>query len=527
MPKINEVKSELTINIKPNHLCIHEPVAISLGPILEGACLPHPDLRDTDTAVSGVCHRFARKPPQPDRIMMDKLAVFVKKWLEDNLIKLPVETDVSFETWIEDTPYTKARKDDLKKKRIPIEEVLSNKRYWKAKSFVKDEFYVEFKHARAINSRSDEFKCAVGPWFKCIERVLFKKPEFIKKIPVSERPKYIMDKLYRNGAKYVVTDYTSFEALFTKDLMEKVEFQLYKYMTSEIPGHVEFWKCLDEVLAGANECQFKNFNANVKATRMSGEMCTSLGNGFSNLMFMLFMCEQKGCKAEGIVEGDDGLFVVEGDVPTPLDFEKLGLRLKMDTVEELNKASFCGNVFDDTDMIMTWDPFKALALFGWGSRDYINSKRSVHLSLLRSKSLSLVHQFPNCPVIDSLARYGLRMTKHIDNRVLFKYAKNTYERERINVFYKTNIPERKEIPMKTRLLVESFFGFSISEQLRMENYLDNKSDLLPIKLLIDVQASWCHYFSNYCHVRSHTDLFTGVLVDHDRSYIWKASFKIT
>lgn len=82
-----------------------------------------------------------------------------------------------------------------------------------------------------INSRTDEFKTLTGPTFKLIEKQVFANPWFIKNVPVRERCDYIVERLYKPGMKYYSSDYTSFEALFTPEIMRVVERELYHYMT--------------------------------------------------------------------------------------------------------------------------------------------------------------------------------------------------------------------------------------------------------------------------------------------------------
>ncbi len=69
--------------------------------------------------------------------------------------------------------------------------------------------------------------------FHRIEKALFQLDPFIKKIPVPERGKYIYSMLYEPGAKYYASDYTAFETHFTADLMDAVEFELYRYMAPD------------------------------------------------------------------------------------------------------------------------------------------------------------------------------------------------------------------------------------------------------------------------------------------------------
>jgi len=506
LPPIPVPKDSLRIS-EPREvdLTFRPAVQVSLGPVLVGAALPHPDPHDPATMIAGVGKRFGLAPPKPNKLLLASFKKFVKKWVRKNLIKLPADLDLSVDTWLANTAYPESRKAELRKiwEKVGALEKLQIKDFL-VKSFQKDETYDDYKHARGINARTDEFKCAVGPYFKAIEHVLFQHACFIKYIPVQQRPDYIYELLYSPNGKYMATDYTAFEALFTKELMESCEFELYDYMTEDLPEHARFMALCRNVLGGCNNCYFKNFKVALDATRMSGEMCTSLGNSFTNLMAMLFMCKQKGVKnVKGVVEGDDGLFVGEGDFPTVEDFAQLGLILKMEVHSDLCTASFCGIVFDTQDKTNIYNPLKVLASYGWTSRYYNGAKMSTRMALLRAKSLSLLYQYPGCPIVSALAEYGLRVTRSYDIRNLVRKGgnMNNYQREWLrDTWLNRHLAVRKPVGERTRFLVERLYGIRVEDQLIVEKILDNKNDLEPLKL--DVIAhlfppSWVDYWDNY------------------------------
>lgn len=504
LPQLADTKESAKVSkVRLVDLAERPPVLVDLGCVVEGFCQPHADPHDPMTTLAGVAKRFAIKPPPVDPTMLRKFKAFVARWIKKNMRALPQDSDTSVKTWLDSTSYPDHRKVELLEKWTRINGHLDPKKHYKVKSFMKDETYPEYKHARGINSRSDEFKCKVGPIFRLIEKELFAKKWFIKKIPVHLRPEYIMERLYTVGAKYVATDYTAFESLFVKEIMEACEFQLYDYMTAELPEHDQFMQVMHGVLAGENICDFKHFTVRLEATRMSGEMCTSLGNGFSNLMFMLFMAEHVGCrKVRGVVEGDDGLFSMIGTPPTSQDFSLLGLIIKMDIQDYIETASFCGLVFDTEDLINVTDPRDVLATFGWGSATYANSKTSKLKTLLRCKALSIAHQYPGCPILGELAQYALRVTRSHDTRKIIRHWKNTYEREQLleaQANWK-NARLYREPPLRTRLLVEKLYGISISQQLNIELYLRTKTDLGHLEaatISMVMPKVWGEYWNEY------------------------------
>lgn len=440
------------------------------------------------------------EPPKPNSNLLRKLRIFVRKWLKRKMTPLPSHADTSVPTWLKNSNYPLWRKQELQKVWDEFGVKWWDRKYRKCKSFMKAEVYPEYKHARGINARHDVFKCLFGPLCKLIEDQLYKDPSFIKHVPVADRGRYIMDRLYRPGATYIATDYTAFETLFTKEIMNTCEVELYRYMFQNLSCQAE----IDHIIAtltGENECMFRDFTTFVEATRMSGEMSTSLANGFSNLMFMKFMAQEKGIKIKGVVEGDDGLFRVEGDsIPTPEDFEALGLRIKLDVHRDLSQASFCGLVFNPEVMRVVSDPVENLVKFGWTLGPYQNASTKTKLMLLRCKAFSLKAQFPGCPIIESLANYGLRVTRSIDIRHYVDNSSHINEWTRLKL--KQAIAQVDYTPVQIlpsdRFLVESKFGVPVSQQLSIEKYLDSLEVLTELHLdLPQAPTSWGHYWESY------------------------------
>jgi hypothetical protein len=357
-----------------------------------------------------------------------------------------------------------------------------------------------------INSRTDEFKCAVGPTFKLIEQALFKSSWFIKKIPVKDRPRYIFEKVYRLGSKYICTDYTAFESHFTRELFESCEFVLYDFMIQYLPNREEFAFYVHDIIGGRNTCFSKLVTVSLEATRMSGEMCTSLGNGFSNLMFFLFLCKEKGCtNVVGVVEGDDGLFAVTGPHPTEDDFKRLGLTIKMQVYDDLARASFCGLIFDASDLINIADPIKILCQTGFSTQQYVFSKSKILRGLLKAKAFSLAYQYPGCPIISSFSRYLLRVLE--DDYVYFRKGNTDYtdllQKEAFTFWLKhREVLEVDPLPA-TRILMESVYGISVSDQYAMEAYFDSLTAISIIDnpiILMYVPILWQECGATYIRI---------------------------
>jgi len=382
---------------------------------------------------------------------------------------------------------------------------------------MKDEVYPEYKHARAINSRSDEFKVLVGPLFKLIDHALFSRPEFIKKIPVDMRPERMLQELYVIGEHTDPTDYSKFEATFVKRLM-RINNYFNWYLTQHLPDGTWFNKVLAEALEGVNVCRFRDFSIHVEAKRMSGEMNTSSGNGFMNWMFVRFWAHKKRLKVRTQIEGDDGnpMFVSKDprgtpDKPQADDFAKLGADIKITPALSLEEASFCGMVFDLYDRRNVTDPREVLANFGFASARYARANRNTKKTLLRCKSLSLAYQYPGCPIIAALARYGLRVTRSYDTRHMVSTWRNTWERDQLIEAQRHPILN-VEVGYNTRCLVEKLFHIPVDVQIDIERYLDLKTDMEPldsVSIAMILPTLWCEYFEMYAGdtVSEYPDMF--------------------
>lgn len=525
---VNLAPIVMTKNVRTTQTSDRPIAMATLGCHVEGAALPHPDLADTDTACAGALYRFCRLIPGSDS-RNPEFNEFVKNWLIENLEPLDADSDTSFETWIVNTPYSQSRKEELKRKyyAIPNRDVVRDELF-KVKSFVKDETYPEYKHARAINSRSDEFKVLVGPIFQLISEKLFARPEFIKKIPLPDRPQYILDNCYVVGEENISSDFTSFEAHFEKERMLDCEMELVYHMVQHLPAGRSFCRLVERAkIEVPNHIVFKNFWIKIKGKRMSGEMDTSLSNGFSNLMMLKFLCKKNGNTQNFFaVEGDDAIGRVNGKPPPPSMLKDFGISIKLQLHKDINHASFCGMVFDLEDKTNVTDPIQALVSFGWTSRKYAKSKSKIHLHLLRAKALSLAYQYPHCPILCRLAKKMCDLTRSLDVRSFLKARMN----DKVVDAYKMQIMldaldyfSRNSLDMfspkrNTRQLVQELYGVTVADQLKIEDYIDSMQTVQPINCPIVqmyFKESWCDYYDRYVVMRPlRPDLC------EDTSYLW-------
>jgi len=416
---------------------------------------------------------------------LGKLAAFVDKFCVRYLT--PVDP-LEFEDWLASClSYNENRKEQLRQSaRELYGQFPSKKMCQKVQSFVKTESYLQLKHARMINSRSDHFKAWSGPYFKAMEQEVYKLHWFIKHVPVKDRPAKVKA-LRASGRLYYQTDYTAFESHFTPQILKAVECRVYKYL---LRNHPRAARLIEQTLTGPNRMRTRTgVSCTVNGRRMSGDMCTSLGNGLTNLLLVKFIVEElKGGFFDGFVEGDDGLFA--SSVPLCIkDFFDLGFTIKINEdgpISDPCHASFCGMVFADSGEIIK-DPKKFLSEFGWTS-SFISGSAVLMDRLLRAKALSACYETPQCPILGAMSREALRRTRGV--RPLF--VEDGYHHTPKD---EAPIPEFSP-SMDTRLLFELKYGVSVGTQLLAEQLI-KKGHIAELSHLLTPHPDMEWYSINY------------------------------
>lgn len=664
------------------------PMAVAVTPRVLPGILPRPDTQDPFSAAEGISKRMAFKPCDPNVQLMGEFRRFVRDYVRRTFVPLtdeyfcrsfesPVsgevdsgprnrtDGDLCFEEWLQDTHYTLSRKDELRRLYREITscdlEGLHAKyagtgleTYSRVDIFTKDEFYEEFKYPRTIWARCDEFKVISGPFFKAVERVVFEHPDFIKHVPVLERPSSIRESLDGIGFTFNGTDYVSFESLYTEQLMDSAEFELYRYMagatddfepwtSDSIHGHPDRfdgirvetsasnrlftpdeWRqffglfdehgncrvsCPEEVRGGGdgvkqdvpgnlrdplrvpsdegvdgrrefqgesggcglregsagegpigeaesacdllrmdrdqdplhevhsedssrvpdlhvdrlpgdasvssdnlypspsghNRVQYSGIKGKpnypfdtsfdvsslcinplatisrcvrannlcfsralvvlVAIKRMSGEMCTSLGNGFTNAMVMRFVKHKMQEEADRQkVEGDDGLSATMKPLTQGL-FLDLGLNIKILSFQELCHASFCGQVFDCNDNILT-HPIRAIVLMPWIGSMYMFAKKDKQLGIFKAKCLSYLWQYNGCPIIMPYCLRMLQLLSGVKVRNIWSgYWMSQVKKMMLGDF----VP--RPITNDGRRICFDLYGIPVEDQIRIEQQI--------------------------------------------------------
>lgn len=472
---------------------------VSLGCHFLGAACPHPDTSDSQTLAQGVLRRMGRKMPSRNPEFLDRLRDHTRAAIEYFDLP-PIEADYPFlfEAWLAQTNYEQWRKDELIKIHEDYVDLLERNdegelRHFKVKLFMKAETYMEFKNGRGIYAREDVAKIVFGPYFKEIEKLVYYDPttdagikHFIKHVPVDKRADFIMEEVYMEAFRSVCTDYSSLEAHFDPDFMKACEFVLYEHMLGKTQFGSTVLEIMREVLLGVNKIFGNGVRARILGRRMSGEMNTSLGNGWTNLMlFSMWYIEAGGSFStlRGVIEGDDGLFClpVEMKLPTEDFFKDWGCLIKIIVTDDISTASFCGLIFDPEDRKIITDPFKILANFGFTSNRYAVCRQNKLKSLLRAKAMSALVQYDGCPIIAVLAKKMLELTRSYDVRSVVAKERDEWRRGKL-IYGMQNFRKYidTEIGMRTRLLFEDMYGIPVSVQISIEKRIEMMTSIEPL-----------------------------------------------
>lgn len=401
----------------------------------------------------------------------------------------------------------------LKKLRAQVVNRKMENSFKKVKCFIKNEAYATFKNPRAILARVDEFKVRIGPFIRAVEETVYSLRDdnnnkyFIKTVPVPERAKLICEVIgtatghndpeckNEHLQRYLVTDYSQYEASFDAIIMDACEFKLYRWIYNILrPEDFDFTDL--ECIMQDNFCSFKHFIVKIKSRRMSGEMNTSVGNGFTNLMLTKFQLWRYGCtNIRMFVEGDDCLVSYIGPMFDDTIARRLGFRVKMQYFNHPNHASFCGQIFDHHHLRVITDPIKIILNFPWFSMIY-RHRPTTWKGLSRAKALSLLYQYPGCPIIQPFAERVLSLTFGVE--AIVDMSAEPYTRQ---LLQSAIVAERICVPIEyaTRELMAELFNISITNQLLLErffSYLDYGPYRCPI-IMQYVSQDMKYFYSKY------------------------------
>jgi len=455
--------------------------------------LPMADTQHQETFVNGLKDRVLACAP-PFKLNERHFRSFVRVFIHKHLTP-PKASDVrTGEEYVEDLDKNSSLKQKF------LEAHYENKRhgvsdYHVHKVHGKREKYKKYKSCRGICACPDAEKPEYGPSIEAVEECVYTQlaQYFMKGVAVADFAQELHDRLFIPGIGYVGTDYTSFEVHFSPTLTRICECELYKYM---IPDK-ELARRYCSRISGTHRLQSRvGVSATVSGKRMSGDLVTSLGNGFTNLMIAQYLYFRKNNKYwVGVVEGDDGLFQDVGDIPTADDFAAAGFRIKLNKFVTFSEASFCGVVADEEVLQCICDPREVVTKLSTTHSQLMYGDNNMK-GLLLAKCFSLKCIFPACPIITPLADKLIELLKGVKPI----YDQDWWERNRLR-----NKPKlRKEhIHDRTRALMSKLYGVGVSTQLDIESRLEMLQldvEFEPLRKIIwthpDSQT-WHDYYLKY------------------------------
>lgn len=438
---------------------------VCAGPfVLSATCCP--DWRDATSLRDGVIHRLGRTLPESKREKIDAFLAFGREWIKTHIPQVPAQSEPSIDEWLDNSNYDTARKEQLRALAREFDydrrRMREDRRFGKVAGHGKEETYgFVLKAPRGIYSRHDLSKLDYGPYVKLTESVVYDSPHFIKHVPVNDRPAYLAARFENSQYKLISTDYTSFESSFQPAILELEQFLL-EHTLEKVEGSMQFTASYREHVLSPNKIRFKNFGC-ISTGRMSGETTTSLGNGITNLLLMLFVCGPESF-VDGVVEGDDGLFLLK-TIPDCQEFADLGFNLKLVPVLHPSEASFCGQKYVPDENIVLADPILVISKMVYFDYKYIHCADRKLRRLLRAKAMSFLSMHAGCPIIQPFCLRILELTKGYN---IGKYQ---------SIEWKWGVRPGsaltpKPISVNSRIWLEHHFGIPPCEQLRLEREIE-------------------------------------------------------
>lgn len=398
--------------------------------------------------------------------------------------------DQLVDDWLQESSYSGSRKKQLR----ALYDVYASRGYlrkkdYACKSFIKAEGYAEYKAPRVIISRSDTFKVVVGCFIKKIEDAVYNHPvlgrHFAKHFSVEDVVARMSE--IRDNYKYVgETDYSSFEGSFSPKYLRSVEWRLLSHMLRNNPKVRNYVKACYFMYAGRRvdtDTKFTNEAAinyvsskfgsvQFSGSRLSGELWTSLGNGFSNLVNLYACALHNGQDIDAIVEGDDAFIGMHSAFLNGEFFKRMGFTLKIVQGSDITDLDFCGHKVN-TESGTRLSRLNLMVNAGWAITRNGPLSETSRKRLFLGKCLSGIVLASGNPVfqvyfarnIQLLLHEGIKVPKLDDENRWWNTHSEMAEAERWHTYLKE--PTRSD-----RLLFEELYGVTVADQIAWEGAYD-------------------------------------------------------
>lgn len=478
---------------------LEKTCGVAIGPIIENK----PFIANYRSKYCMLAGGFKRvwHEQQYSRKEIKRFGVFVNNFIHSHyepLEYMPLSHKLQ-DTWLDNSKYTIKQKEKFHKilqeyfdSGLTLHHYINDNdklhsRIYECGTFIKKEFLTEEKFPRLINPRPDEFKAFVAPYIKEIEHRVIYNEHFIK----GKLPNEVVDRMKEIQSKYLhlyETDFSSFEGSFSVEFQDVCERALFDYMLQFNP-HIK--SMVDECYTGRNVLILGATKDKItfKGSRMSGDMWTSLANGFSNMMIMQY-CAMLSHKRvsddfDFMVEGDDGLIGSN----YAIDFgivKKLGFSLKCVEACDTNDLSFCGHRYSPSGDHFV-DAVAQLTKFGWAYEtavidNYSENTTKYEAALMRAKALSLLVNAGGMPIVQPLCEQIILLTEGIkvERKHFDRWLDMQYDVSKLD-----HLTFRKDITKDNREYFANLYGVNITEQLKIEQEIREQTTLrFQIPLLL-------------------------------------------
>lgn len=421
-----------------------------------------------DNWARGLCKRVIHDyhPFVPE--VQDDFISFARHYIKSHITPLQegLDENTLLDNWLSHSKYDSDRRTKLRELNMSMRRhEIPKRQYLQLTSFIKSEFYTEPKEARIINSRSDAFKARVGPFVHAAEEIVYD-DHFIKHC----KPNQVVERMQQKSAGFEVfyeTDYSSFEGSFKPVYLEKIELYL---LTRLFYNYPEIVSLCSQALSSRNKLIFrKRYSAEFPGSRMSGEMWTSMCNGFMNKLLVEFVAKRSGACVDYLVEGDDGFICSNKPLNWSLTADA-GFKLKCDLVNDPMDVQFCSLRVCDNKLI----PNITRTLTHYGFIIDVQLSRGLSIKSNRSrkkldeiqyaKACSLLATSSGIPILQAVALQQMRVLQgtHLNPKYF-----DWWERE----FYDLSNPHPESISLTVRRYVEKEFGIPVRDQIEIEKQI--------------------------------------------------------
>lgn len=516
--KLNEINPNKNLTLLPNantvfgerterrHAALFSPFACGgIAPVVQ-------ERNDMLTTMAGMGHRGAGKTPDGDPASMARKTEITIEILEAMVDPLLSSAEaVGFDAMLEKLPYTQLRKEELMRQHLERKGDFYRPSPQKGdrdgpnrKNNIFDKYEVSAagKASRTIHAMSESLWDAdilgsVGRFVKTAEREVYDSlPGNVKHMD----PAGIVEQLLKLGpGPKVTSDYSSYEASFSKAVKATASFPAYEHLFGSMPEGPAILSQMHWLIDGTNDFAHKFFQGSIDNLKCSGDFETAFTNWFDNFCTWMAAFDAKGVHwrdaSEWVLcEGDDNITDPHGFTFEPTDFANFGMTAKIEDHPDLSTAGFCQKFVNESTSTLLADPIRFLGKKSYFDSKYKGSSHKTMMSLARATAMSALATMPNAPVVSEWAYRVIEMTEGVTVRKAHLISQAAYGQliDSSSRFTKPIIQE------SDRLMVSAIFDFSIEQQAMFTEAVTKWTGDVPLQLpLAWFPESWAQFHNSY------------------------------